>query len=99
MLEHVIFLFDYRSSADVTIAMETTDVTFFSRANKTLASNSDNTYNKITIIISTSVVVVLGVVCFVVAVAVIIQRKKVNWKGNSKFFFISNIILRLVNVI
>lgn len=82
MLEHVIFLFDYRSSADVTIAMETTDVTFFSRANKTLASNSDNTDNKITIIISTSVLLVLGVVCFVIAV--IIQRKKVNWKGNSK---------------
>lgn len=78
---------DYRSSADVTIAMESTDVTFFSRAdvtlfsraNKTLASNSNNTDNKITIIILTSVVLVLGVVCFVVVV--IVKRRKVNCKG------------------
>lgn len=65
----------------MTIAMEATDVTFFSRANKTLASNSNNTVNKITIIIP-SVVLVLGVVCIVLAV--IIKRRKVNCKGNSK---------------
>lgn len=75
-------------STDVTF-FSRADVTLFSRANKTLASNSNNTDNKITIIIPTSVVLVLGVVCFVVVV--IVKRRKVNCKGNcQKSYFKHN---------
>lgn len=89
-------LFDYRSSTDETIAMETTDVTFFSTANNTLASIYRNTDNKITTIVSIIVPTSVVFVAICIVVAVIIKRRKVNClqcKGNSKKVT-SNIVLR-----